>query len=178
MPGKVRRIVTANNEAGRSYIRSDTLLPTEDIPEGEPIRAGLWITHSAPASNTDDTDPAPDGVIFKTAPPDTGGTVIRVVDILPSRIRPNDPEDLRRRGVLTTPDRTARDPAFHATETVDYAICLEGEIWAVLDDDETLMRPGDVMIQRGTYHAWSNRSDAVARMLFVLIDADPLERKS
>lgn len=178
MPGKVRRIVTANNAAGRSYILSDTLLPTEDVPEGQPIRAGLWMTRSAPASNTDDTDPAPDGVIFRTAPPDRGGTVIRVVDIPPAHIRPYDPADLQRRGCLTTPDRTARDPGFHATDTVDYAICLEGEIWAVLDEDETLMRPGDVLIQRGTYHAWSNRSDSMARMLFVLIDAEPLQRPS
>ncbi len=48
------------------------------------------------------------------------------------------------------------------------------KFWAVLDEDETLMRPGDVLIQRGTYHAWSNRSDRVCRMLFILIDAEPL----
>ena len=64
---------------------------------------------------------------------------------------------------------------FHKTESLDYAICLEGEIWAVLDEGETLMRPGDVLIQCGTYHAWSNRSDQIARMLFVLIDAEPLD---
>ena len=75
----------------------------------------------------------------------------------------------------TTPDRSAKHPGFHATDTVDYAICLEGEVWAVLDDDETLMRPGDVLIQRGTHHAWSNRSDRICRMAFILIDADPLD---
>jgi hypothetical protein len=176
MPGKIRRIVTANNEAGRSYILSDKLLPTADVPEGEPIRAGIWMTRSAPASNTDETDPAPDGVIFKTAPPDRGGSVIRIVDIFPNKIRPYSPQDLQERGCMTTPDRSAKDPAFHATDTVDYAICLEGEIWAVLDEGETLMKAGDVMIQRGTYHAWANRSDEVARMLFVLIDAEPLDR--
>ena len=52
------------------------------------------------------------------------------------------------------------------------ANCLEGEIWAVLDEGETLMRPGDVLIQRGTYHAWSNRSAGVCRVAFVLIDAE------
>src|SRR2546426_5917703 len=52
MPGKVRRIVTAVNAAGRSYILSDTNLPTADVAPGEPVRAGLWITDSAPASNT------------------------------------------------------------------------------------------------------------------------------
>ena len=175
MPGKVRRIVTAVNEAGRSYILSDTLLPTVDPPPGGPVRTGLWLTDSAPASNAGAHDPAPDGVIFRTPPPDRGGTVIRIADIPPESVRAYDPEDLARRGCKTTPDRSARHHGFHATDTVDYAICLEGEIWAVLDEDETLMRPGDVLIQRGTYHAWSNRSDAYARMAFILIDAEPLE---
>ena len=56
------------------------------------------------------------------------------------------------------------------TKTVDYAIVLEGEIYAVMDEGETLMRAGDVLIQRGTNHAWANRSDKTARIAFVLID--------
>jgi len=174
MPGKVRRIVTGVNDAGRSYIVSDSQLPSAQVGVGDPIRAGLWITSSAPASNTDPTDPAPDGIILRTPPPDRGGTVIRIADIAPEKVHPYDPEDLRRRACRTTPDRSARHPGFHATDTIDYAVCLEGEIWAVLDEGETLMRAGDVLIQRGTFHAWSNRSDKNARMLFVLIDAEPL----
>ena len=61
----------------------------------------------------------------------------------------------------------------HKTETVDYAIVLEGEIWSVMDEGETLMRAGDVLIQRGTNHAWANRSSRTARIAFVLIDAEP-----
>ena len=84
----------------------------------------------------------------------------------------------RRQKVHDSQDRSAdfrrRHGGFHATDTVDYAICLEGEVWAVLDEDETLMRAGDVLIQRGTYHAWDNRSDTIARMAFILIDAQPL----
>src|SRR5438309_1639577 len=174
MPGKVRRIVTGVNEAGRSHVVSDVMLPTMDGADGDPVRAGLWITHDSPASNTDEIDPAPDGIILRTPPPDRGGTVIRITDIPPETVRPYDPEDLRRRACRTTPERSAKHPGFHATDTIDYAVCLEGEIWAVLDEDETLMRPGDVLIQRGTFHAWSNRSEKPARMLFVLIDAEPL----
>jgi hypothetical protein len=173
MPGKVRRIVTGVNDAGKSYILSDTKLPPGEIPTGEQVRTGLWLTDAAPASNTS-PDPVPDGVILKTPPQHRGGTVIRITDIPPESVRKYDPEDLQRRGCHTTPDRSAKHPGFHMTDTVDYAVCLEGEIWAVLDEDETLMRPGDVLIQRGTYHAWSNRSDQVARMLFVLIDAEPV----
>jgi hypothetical protein len=175
MPGKVRRIVTGVNGAGRSYIVSDTRLPTTDVAPGHPVRVGLWTTDSARPSNTGNQDPVPDGVILRTPPAHRGGSVIRVTDIPPDKAHAYDPDNLRQRGCKTTPDRSARHPGFHATDTVDYAICLEGEVWAVLDEDETLMRPGDVLIQRGTYHAWSNRSDGICRMLFVLIDAEPLE---
>ena len=175
MPGKVRRIVTGVNSAGRSCILSDTRLPTAEVAPGEPVRAGLWITNAAPSSNTEAADPAPDGVITRIPPAHRGGTVLRVIDIPPEKkTAALGPDELRRRGAKTTPDRSARHPGFHATDTVDYAICLEGEIWAILDEGETLMRPGDVMIQRGTHHAWANRSDALCRMAFVLVDAHPL----
>jgi hypothetical protein len=175
MPGKVRRIVTGVNDAGRSYIQSDTLLPAAEVGPGEPVRVGLWTTDSAPSSNQGAHDPVPDGVILRTPPAHRGGSVIRVTDIPPDSRRAYTAEDLQRRGCKTTPERSAKHPGFHATDTVDYAICLEGEVWAVLDEGETPMRPGDVLIQRGTYHAWSNRTDRVARMLFILIDAEPLK---
>jgi hypothetical protein len=176
MPGKVRRIVTATDAAGRSYLLSDTLLPRRDLAFGERVRTDLWITGAAPASNDGTADPIGDGVAARIPPPQPGGTVIRIADFPPDREQAADPAELARRGCLTSPERSARHPGFHATDTVDYAVCLEGEIWAVMDEGETLMRPGDVLIQRGTYHAWSNRSDAVCRMLFVLVDAEPLAR--
>ena len=58
----------------------------------------------------------------------------------------------------------------HRTEAVDYGIIIEGEITLVLDDSEVLLRSGSVVIQRGTNHAWANRSGKVCRMLFVQID--------
>jgi hypothetical protein len=175
MPGKVRRIVTGVNAQGRSYIVSDRLFPAGDVAPGEPVRVGLWTTDASPASNKGTADPVPDGVIMRTPPAHKGGTVIRITDVPPETSRAYDPDELRRRGCTVTPDRSAKHPGFHATDTVDYAICLEGEVWAVLDDGETLMRPGDVLIQRGTQHAWSNRSDRICRMAFILIDAEPLE---
>jgi len=175
MPGKVRRIVTGVNESGRSYILSDMRLPTAPVAPGEPVRAGLWLTNSLPASNAGMSDPVPDGVLTRIPPADRGGTVLRIVDFVPETVGRADPQELARRGAKITPERSAKDPGFHATDTVDYAICLEGEIWAVMDEEETLMRPGDVLIQRGTYHAWSNRSGRVCRMAFVLIDAEPLK---
>ena len=66
--------------------------------------------------------------------------------------------------------RDGAHPGMHRTDTVDYAIILAGEIWAVMDQDETLMRTGDILVQRGTNHAWANRSKSTARICFVLLD--------
>jgi len=174
VPGKVRRIVTAVNNEGKSYILSDMQLPAADVKPGEAVRAGVWVTEGSPASNEGTHDPVPDGVIMPIGPQQRGGSVFRIVDIFPDKVAPRDPAEFPARGGHTTPERSAKHPGFHMTDTVDYAVCLEGEIYAVFDEDETLMRAGDVLIQRGTYHAWSNRSDAPARMLFILLDAEPL----
>jgi len=175
MPGKVRRIVTGVNAAGRACIISDTQMPTAEVAPGAPVRAGLWITDAAPASNEGAHDPVPDGVITRIPPAHRGGTVFRIIDFPPDSAHALAPAELERRGARTTPERSAKHPGFHVTDTVDYAICLEGEIWAVLDEGETLMRAGDVLIQRGTYLAWSNRSGRMCRVAFILIDAKPLE---
>jgi uncharacterized cupin superfamily protein len=53
---------------------------------------------------------------------------------------------------------------------VDYGIVIDGEMTLVLDEGEVLLRPGSVVVQRGTNHAWANRSGRVCRMLFVLVD--------
>ncbi len=58
----------------------------------------------------------------------------------------------------------------HRTETIDYAIVLDGEVVLVLDQDETTVRAGDIVIQCGTNHGWANRSDRNCRIAFVLID--------
>src|SRR5881397_800061 len=115
MPGKVRRIVTGVNAAGRSFILSDTMFPTAAVAAGAPVRTGLWTTSAAPASNEGTDDSVPDGVIMQTPPAHRGGTVVRITDIVPDSRHAYDPEELRRRKCKTTPDRSARHPAFHAT---------------------------------------------------------------
>src|SRR3989442_12225624 len=104
MPGKVRRIVTGVNAAGRSCIVSDTLLPTAEVAPGSPVRAGLWTTDSAPASNAGAADPVPDGIILRTPPAHRGVSVIRVTDIVPHKLRRYELEHQRRHGHSTTPD--------------------------------------------------------------------------
>jgi hypothetical protein len=173
MPGKVRRLVTGHNAEGRSIFVSDMELPPGDLPVGGRIRAGMWVTDSTPVSNAGNKDTCPDGVT-PTIPPPSLGSVIRVTDFPPDGTVHADPHDMIARGAQIDPERSKIHPGFHRTDTIDYAICLEGEIWALMDEGEKLMKPGDVLIQRGTYHAWSNRSDQNCRMAFILIDAHPV----
>ena len=65
-----------------------------------------------------------------------------------------------------------RHPLMHRTQSLDFAIVLSGEIYLVLDDSETLLKAGDVVIQCATNHAWSNRSDKPCRMAFVMVGAE------
>ena len=67
-----------------------------------------------------------------------------------------------------------RHPGFHKTATIDYAIVLSGEIYALMDEGEVLLKAGDVLVQRGTNHAWSNRTEQPCCIAFVLIDAEPV----
>ncbi len=174
MPRAVRRVVTGVTDAGRSTIVMDG--PAPQVSQGADPEGGstvLWVTSGSPASNVGKDDAAPGGVRNPVPPRDRGGTILRIVDFLPSsRVTPSPASALS--GVHHTEDRSAKHPGFHMTDTVDYAIVLEGEVYALLDEAETLLKAGDVLIQRGTYHAWDNRSDKVCRIAFVLIDAEPL----
>ena len=170
----VRRIVTGHNEAGRSVFIMDG--PAPDVypaPASAAMTISLlWRTTTSPASFAGNEDMAPAGLRIPTAPQQRGGTVFRIADIPPDR-ELGASADMARHGVNVSAEGRRRHVMFHQTDTVDYAIVLEGEIWAVLDDDETLMRQGDVLIQRGTGHAWSNRTDKPCRMAFILVDAEP-----
>lgn len=164
MSRALRRVVTGTDAEGRSAVVSDSLVCAP---------AGLWLTPAAPASNAA-PDALPDGPLPFLPLAGSGGTLLLVADISPAEPAQSDPAALRQAGLTVTPDRLARHPHFHATDTLDYCVCLEGEVCCVLDDGEAVLQPGDVLVQRGTQHAWVNRTDRPARMLFVLVDAEPL----
>jgi len=180
MPKPVRRIVTGHNAEGRSVILMDGPAPDQLQSLFSPAYYStlLWRTDRSPASNRGNEDAAPAGLRVPTPPEHKGGTVFRISDIPPdSAYGDTSKVDIAVQGAHTSAAGRARHFLFHTTETVDYAICLEGEIWAMMDEGEVLMKAGDVLIQRGTHHSWSNRSDQVCRMAFILIDAEPLERR-
>jgi hypothetical protein len=174
MPKPIRRVVTGHTLDGKSTILLDE--PAPQVNAGADPEGGstvLWVTDRAPASNAGIADAAPAGVRNPVPPPWRGGTILRVVDFLPA-VR-GVAAGAALAGVHHSEERSAHHPGFHMTDTVDYAIVLEGEVWAILDEAETLLKAGDILIQRGTYHAWDNRSDRVCRIAFVLIDAEPVQ---
>jgi mannose-6-phosphate isomerase-like protein (cupin superfamily) len=69
------------------------------------------------------------------------------------------------------PGAGGKRTAMHRTQTLDYVVVIEGELVLLLDDSEVTLKRGDVVVQRGTNHAWENRSDKVARAAFFHIDA-------
>jgi quercetin dioxygenase-like cupin family protein len=178
MPGFIRRVVTGHDKSGKAIVISDGLAP---VVKTNPIRPGyrgtdIWKTNAAPAPITaDEPDPT---LGPRTLHPAPQGTVIRITELAPET------EELRNlsadkvRSVFaaagaeaaSTFKPGARHPLMHRTETIDYAVVLEGEITLVLDDEDVVLKAGDVVIQRGNNHSWSNRSDKMCRMLYVLID--------
>jgi mannose-6-phosphate isomerase-like protein (cupin superfamily) len=170
----IRRVVTGDDIKGRSRIIEDAAATAVRTVDGRPgYRAvNVWRTEQSPAKiNAADSTANHQGIL-----PPKNGTILRIIDFPPE---PSDRQKLQEMldstfgGIYRDAHHDRRPgvhPGMHRTETVDYAIVLEGEIYAVMDEGETLLRAGDVLIQRGTNHAWANRSDRTARIAFVLID--------
>jgi quercetin dioxygenase-like cupin family protein len=141
-----RRVVTGHDADGRSVVLADGPTPKSHSIPGATFHE-LWNTTQSPApvAPAEPREPTERPLV---TPPDPNGTIIRIVDLEPR----------------------SRSP-MHRTETIDYGIVLAGQVTLVLDDgSETALRVGDVVVQRGTDHAWANTSDEPARMVFVLVD--------
>ncbi|EIG57932.1 cupin domain-containing protein [Bradyrhizobium sp. WSM1253] len=160
----VRRIVTGEDSEGRSLIVSDGPTPNVTITKFASAAQVPWATGAAAAPGD---DPAPAGHIFGFH--SEGGSLLRIADFPPDQEIDITKlaEFLAENHVVG--DRPGRHFWFHKTLSLDYAIVLEGEIYAMMDKGETLMRAGDVLIQRATSHSWSNRSSKPCRMAFVLL---------
>jgi len=176
MVWRTRRVVTGQDEQGRSKIIFDS--QAENVQEMESMPGvaltDLWETLSAPADNRGALD-ASDRPVRLTAP--NPGSIFRLVEF---------PPDSQWRGVANAgaafasigadgaPDPHSTDPMRHKTNTIDYIIVIKGEIYAIVDDGEVLLTPGDVFIQRGTMHSWSVRGDEVCVIAVVLVAAEPI----
>ncbi len=142
-----RRLVTGHDHAGRAIIQSD----------GAPARVKelsikgsrfheIWNTREMPVRETDEIDNLDAETIRKYF------------------------AEVSATEASTHGGGSAKHAHMHRTETIDYGIVLEGEITLIVDEGESTVRAGDIVIQRGTNHAWANRSGKDCRIAFVLID--------
>jgi naringenin degradation protein FdeH len=147
----IRRVVTGHDAAGVAKVLIDAPAANSKQPQPGLISTMMWCTDGAPATMPVGERPEDMGArILGTAPP-AKGTRFAVIDFPPGN-----------------------HPHMHRTETIDYVIVIEGEIEMDMDASSVTLKAGDIMVQRGTNHAWANRSNSRARVAFVLIDAEPL----
>lgn len=147
-PIPMRRVVTGHDSNGRAVVTDDQLFDPKPGANGAAAFTLLWTADGMPVDNDDASDGRERNVGLSLP----GGTVLRIVDLMPGK-----------------------RSAFHRTNTLDYGIVMSGVIDLELDDGVTTrLDVGAVIVQRGTIHAWVNPSaDTIARVAFVLIDAKP-----
>ena len=149
-----RRVVTGHDASGKSIVLSDGTPPQNHPMRGRAVGADffeMWNTTRPVPLLTAVEDREPSERTFTIMP--TAGHLFRIIDMYP-------PQDGGKRTVM------------HRTQTLDYVVVIEGEVVLVLDDSEVVLKKSDVVIQRGTDHAWENRTDKIARMAFFHIDAE------
>jgi naringenin degradation protein FdeH len=178
MAKSVRRVVTGHDANGKAVVIQDGPAPFVHVNPSNPdwYSTDIWRTDETPARIA--RAPAEPTLGPRRQMPDKHGTVIRINHYPPEpeEVRRMSPEAARRAFAAlgneqaSTFGRGGRHPLMHRTETIDYAIVLSGEITMLLDDEDVTLKAGDVVVQCGTNHAWSNRSDAPCVIAFVLID--------
>jgi Cupin domain len=171
----VRRIVTGHDRNRRSVIASDDTPRSIDFKAVPGTRFHeVWNTNEMPVPIDNAADPTGRPLQLQPKP---NGSIIRIVDIPPDSVQNKvSAADVAAgfasmgAGHAVEGQRDARHRLMHRTQTIDYGIVLAGEIWLLVDDGEVRLGPGDIVIQRGTNHAWSNRTEEVARIAFILLD--------
>lgn len=149
-----RRIITAERN-GKSYIKQDAIVTNVSEHYPNLIISDIWQTSQMPAQFIEES-PVENSAIPQVI---RNGTYFRYVQISPDK----------QLGIEAPIGQT--HPLMHQTASLDYIVILSGEIYLITDTEETLLQAGDIVIQRGTNHAWSNRSDQMCLQLAILIDA-------
>jgi hypothetical protein len=166
MVRELRRIVTGHDAEGKSAI----------VIDGPPTPFGAyWMTDATPVDNT---SPGDAGVQVRKLEPAAGGSIFRFAEIPPEDSKLSREEREHQTAKLFAqmdaahcrPD-TSRHPGMHKTRTIDYVVLLSGEVTLLLEKGEVDLKPFDVVVQRGTNHAWVNKGKAPALIAAVLIDA-------
>jgi mannose-6-phosphate isomerase-like protein (cupin superfamily) len=180
MRKQIRRVVTGHDERGRAVVLSDGPAPLVHVNKLNPdwYSIDLWRTHETPAKIVSRAEEPTSGP--RRQMPTKNGTVLRINHFPPETetVQTMTPADSLRvfeglgNPAAATFGKGGRHPLMHRTETIDYAIILSGQITMVMDDQDVELEAGDIVIQCGTNHAWSNRSKEPCMVAFILIDGD------
>jgi quercetin dioxygenase-like cupin family protein len=147
-PPVIRRIVTGHDADGKAVVWLDGPATNHKFPVDKVSSTLMWVTDATPAEYLGNGDEG--ARILGTAPP-AGGSRFCVMEFAPG----------------------TEAHGLHRTDSIDYVICLAGEIRMDLDEGTVTMQAGDIMIQRGTNHVWYNSGSVTARLAIVLIDGTP-----
>jgi naringenin degradation protein FdeH len=150
----IRRVVTGHDERGKSVVLSDSTPPQNHSMRGASVGADffeMWNDSRPVPLLTSVEAREPNEREFTIMP--VTGHLFRIIDVYP-------------------PQLGGKRTVMHRTKSLDYAVVIEGEVVLVLEDTEILLKKGDVVVQRGTNHAWENRSDKVTRMAFFHVDSE------
>jgi len=147
----IRRVITGHDDDNVAKVILDGPATNARTGGSGNVSTLMWCTDAMPADIAIGETAEDMGARRLGTPPPPNGTRFAVIDFPPGN-----------------------KPTMHRTETIDYVIVLAGRIDMDMDDSTVTLQAGDIMVQRGTNHAWVNRSDAPARLAFVLIDATPL----
>jgi mannose-6-phosphate isomerase-like protein (cupin superfamily) len=176
MRQKVRRIVTGHHADGRSMVMMDDHGPNMTEIKAWP---GLWVTElwTSEEMPIDNKRPDDRGARKMRHDPGPNGTIFRIVEVPPeSADAPIDAKAaFEQLGSENKPKATdsAKHQSMHKTNSVDYLVVISGEMTMLMEDGETLLQQGDCIVQRGTNHAWVNKSGKPCILAAVLVDAVP-----
>ena len=171
----MRRVVTGHDEEGKSIVVLDGP-PAKSIGEDVGGLFELWNTDGNLINTKDRIDRADDEILLS---PPKNGSKFRYFQInptpegVPMDVLQNMAADaFEKIGASHHRIDTSKHPAMHKTDTIDYIILLEGDVTLILDREEVDIKPHDVVVQRGTNHAWVNNGNNPALLIAVLIDSD------
>ena len=162
-------VVTGHDRSGKAVVLFDSDAPKVKRPSKIIESTLLWTTDGTPVNNTGDADLGDRDIGIG---PPLDGTVFRIVEFWPEGEGASDLDYIGKAGGAHAPEG-ARHPGMHKTDSIDYAVVMTGEIEMLLDDSEVHLKAGDVVVQRGTVHAWANRGTEPCRIAFILIGAEP-----
>ncbi len=144
----IRRVVTGHDSSGKAVVWIDAPATNHKYPDTHVSSTLMWVTDGTPADFSADVDA---GERIIGTPPPSGGTRFTVMEILPGNSL----------------------HGLHRTDTIDYVICISGEIEMPMDDSSVRLGAGDIMIQRGTNHGWVNKGTVPCRLAVILVDGKP-----